>query len=53
MTPQKRCNSIMDSHAEIIFFCLMFIVPVEKKMNFAPFGGPEEIFVCILVPTCD
>ena len=33
-------------------FSVMFIVPVEKQMNFAHFGGPVEIFVRILVPSC-
>ena len=29
------------------------IVPVLKEMNFAPFGGPLQSFVCSLVPSDD
>ena len=34
-------------------FCVIVIVPVEKQMNFAPFWGPVQIFIRLLVSSYD
>ena len=34
-------------------FCVIVIVPVEKQMDFAPFWGPVQIFIWLLVPSYD
>ena len=34
-------------------FCVIVTIPVEKQMNFAPFGGPVQSSVCLLVPSYD